>query len=119
MLKRLVGLAEVFVWEPDHIYQQIYFQATAESSNCKFEKNWQATLPEYWDKDNNFKIYNPIALKMHPPKPCLTINEKKELIIYRDSNKDVAKPIWIVDIMTGKEQTANPDEMAGLAAASA
>lgn len=39
--------------------------------------------------------------------------------MYRGVNKDPTKPIWILDLMTGKEEAANPDILAGLAAASA
>jgi len=65
----------VFVWTPDP--QHSLFEILPISLNCKFDKDWETVIPTVWEKDYNYKVYNPIELKQNPANPCLTLNENK------------------------------------------
>ena len=85
----------LIIWCPE----DMQFSKASESDKCILEKDWEKTLTSTWENDYHFKIYKPLELKGHPPEPCLFNNFQNELMIYKGKNKDVSKPVWILNIM--------------------
>ena len=96
----------IVCWVPSKDYQPSKETETI----VIFVKGWHTVV----DPHPNFpiKIYSSMELKQHPVTPVLTLNSKKELVLYTSMNKDVRRPYNLFDVISGAEVPENPDDIA-------